>query len=107
MLLISRRMLLIKHVVFLCFVPLLGKSLLTDKASKFCLVWLVGYWFVIECVPTKLPHYILPLLPALALLTSLALTRSLPVAGRKLARLIDAGYIVAAPYCAACFSGLR
>ena len=81
---------------FLCFVPLLGKSLLTDKASKFCLVWLVGYWFVIECVPTKLPHYILPLLPALALLTSLALTRSLPIAGWKLARLIDAGYIVAA-----------
>ncbi len=77
---------------FIFFVPLLGKSLFRDKASKFCFVWLFCYWFVIECVPTKLPHYILPALPALALLTTQALTRSLPPPGKKRALLIDLGY---------------
>ncbi len=80
---------------FICFVPLLGKSLFREKASKFCFVWLVCYWFVIECVPTKLPHYILPALPALALLTTQALTRSLPPPGKKRALIIDVGYAVA------------
>ena len=32
------------------------------------LAWLVPMWLVLEIVPTKLPHYTLPLYPALALL---------------------------------------
>jgi len=35
---------------------------------RFCLAWLVPGWLLFEAVPTKLPHYILPLLPAAALL---------------------------------------
>lgn len=38
----------------------------------FCLAWLVPTWLVFELVPTKLPHYVLPLYPALALLTARA-----------------------------------
>jgi 4-amino-4-deoxy-L-arabinose transferase-like glycosyltransferase len=35
---------------------------------RFLLAWLGPAWIVFELVPTKLPHYILPLYPALALL---------------------------------------
>jgi 4-amino-4-deoxy-L-arabinose transferase-like glycosyltransferase len=41
-------------------------------AVKFCLAWLVPSWLVFELVPTKLPHYVLPLYPALALLAAWA-----------------------------------
>ncbi len=37
-----------------------------------CLAWLVPFWLVLEFVPTKLPHYILPAYPALALLVARA-----------------------------------
>lgn len=43
----------------------------------FLLAWLVPAWIVFEMVPTKLPHYVLPLYPALALLTGRAISRSL------------------------------
>ncbi len=39
-------------------------------AERFCLAWLLPAWLVFELVPTKLPHYVLPLYPALALLTA-------------------------------------
>ncbi|MEJ0067672.1 MAG: glycosyltransferase family 39 protein [Pseudomonadota bacterium] len=39
-------------------------------AERFCLAWLLPAWIVFELVPTKLPHYVLPLYPALALLTA-------------------------------------
>ena len=38
----------------------------TDPASLFLLAWLAPSWLVFELVPTKLPHYVLPLYPALA-----------------------------------------
>jgi 4-amino-4-deoxy-L-arabinose transferase-like glycosyltransferase len=38
--------------------------------TRFMLCWLVPAWLVFEAVPTKLPHYTLPLYPALALLTA-------------------------------------
>jgi 4-amino-4-deoxy-L-arabinose transferase-like glycosyltransferase len=41
-------------------------------AERFLLAWLVPAWFVFELVPTKLPHYVLPLYPALALLAGAA-----------------------------------
>ncbi len=40
---------------------------------RFCLAWLVPSWIVLELVPTKLPHYPLPLYPALTLLAGAAL----------------------------------
>jgi 4-amino-4-deoxy-L-arabinose transferase-like glycosyltransferase len=39
-------------------------------AERFCLAWALPAWLVFELVPTKLPHYVLPLYPALALLTA-------------------------------------
>ena len=41
-----------------------------DPASRFLLAWIVPAWIVFEAVPTKLPHYTLPLYPALFLLAS-------------------------------------
>lgn len=41
-----------------------------DPAIRFLLVW-VASWIVFEMVPTKLPHYVLPLYPALAILAAL------------------------------------
>src|SRR5262249_42389619 len=37
-------------------------------ATKFLLAWLVPSWLVLELVVTKLPHYVLPLYPAVAIL---------------------------------------
>lgn len=45
----------------------------TTPAKRFLLAWLVPAWIVLELLPTKLPHYVLPLYPALALLTGAAL----------------------------------
>ena len=48
----------------------------TDPAVRFCLAWLVPAWLVFELVPTKLPHYTLPLMPPLMLLMAHLLRRS-------------------------------
>jgi len=37
-------------------------------AIKFCLAWTIPWWIVLELVPTKIPHYMLPVYPALCLL---------------------------------------
>ncbi|HMD67019.1 MAG TPA: glycosyltransferase family 39 protein, partial [Stellaceae bacterium] len=42
-------------------------------AGRFMLAWLGPAWIFFELVPTKLPHYVLPLYPALALLAAGAL----------------------------------
>ena len=39
-----------------------------DPIAAFLLAWLVPSWLVFELAPTKLPHYVLPLYPALAFL---------------------------------------
>ena len=39
-----------------------------ERAVKFLLAWLVPSWVVFELVMTKLPHYVLPLYPAIAIL---------------------------------------
>ena len=41
---------------------------LQDPAILFCLAWIIPTWTIFEFVPTKLPHYVLPLYPALAIL---------------------------------------
>jgi 4-amino-4-deoxy-L-arabinose transferase-like glycosyltransferase len=46
----------------------------SEPAVKFLLVWTVGWWILVEAVPTKLPHYILPVYPALAILAALWVT---------------------------------
>src|ERR1700691_2434618 len=43
--------------------------------AQFLLAWLIPSWIVFELVLTKLPHYVLPLYPAIAILTVGALER--------------------------------
>ncbi len=44
-----------------------------DRAVVLALAWIIPTWIVFEAVPTKLPHYVLPLYPAIALLAGAAL----------------------------------
>src|SRR5262249_15393394 len=39
-----------------------------ERPVRFLLAWLVPCWIVLELVITKLPHYVLPLYPAIAIL---------------------------------------
>ena len=39
-----------------------------EPGAKFLLAWLVPSWLILELVVTKLPHYVLPLFPAIAIL---------------------------------------
>jgi len=41
-----------------------------ETAVRFCLAWIIPTWVIHEAVVTKLPHYTLPVLPALALLAA-------------------------------------
>ena len=45
-----------------------------EPAIRYLLVWAASTWLMFELAPTKLPHYILPAYPALAILCSLWLT---------------------------------
>jgi 4-amino-4-deoxy-L-arabinose transferase-like glycosyltransferase len=40
----------------------------SEPGCKMLLAWVMPAWIVFELVPTKLPHYVLPLFPALAIL---------------------------------------
>lgn len=42
----------------------------TDPATRFLLAWSGACWVMFEVVPTKLPHYVLPVYPALAILAA-------------------------------------
>lgn len=46
-----------------------------DDGVAFLLAWIIPFWLILEAVPTKLPHYVLPLYPAIAILIVLALER--------------------------------
>ncbi|MBR1145146.1 glycosyltransferase family 39 protein [Bradyrhizobium sp. AUGA SZCCT0431] len=46
-----------------------------EPGAQYLLAWLVPSWIVFELVMTKLPHYVLPLYPAIAILTVGALER--------------------------------
>lgn len=44
----------------------------STDAVAFCLAWIVPSWLVFELVATKLPHYTMPLLPPIAILSARA-----------------------------------
>ncbi|MGO4571102.1 ArnT family glycosyltransferase [Microvirga sp. 2TAF3] len=46
-----------------------------EDPVAFCLAWIVPSWLVFEAVPTKLPHYVMPLYPAMAIITVIAILR--------------------------------
>ncbi len=49
-----------------------GSDAIVVKAMRLCLAWILPYWALIEIMPTKLPHYTLPLFPALCVMVSVA-----------------------------------
>jgi 4-amino-4-deoxy-L-arabinose transferase-like glycosyltransferase len=53
---------------------------------RFLLAWIVPTWVVMELIPTKLPHYVLPLYPALALLAASAIAEATDQVERVWAR---------------------
>ena len=44
-----------------------------EPAVAFLLAWTIPTWLLFELVPTKLPHYVLPTYPAIAILSALVL----------------------------------
>lgn len=59
-----------------------------DEKVRFLLCWVVPSWIAFEVAATKLPHYVLPLYPALAILAVMALERgALARPGSRLAAL--------------------
>jgi 4-amino-4-deoxy-L-arabinose transferase-like glycosyltransferase len=46
-----------------------------DDAVTFLLAWIIPCWVIFEVVQTKLPHYVLPLYPAVVILAVLAVER--------------------------------
>lgn len=45
-----------------------------DPRLRFCLAWYIPFWLVFEAIPTKLPHYVMPAYPGMALLVGWLLT---------------------------------
>jgi len=45
-----------------------------DPRLRFCFAWYIPFWLVFELIPTKLPHYVLPAYPGMALLVGWLLT---------------------------------
>src|SRR3984893_13674408 len=54
--------------------PAVGRAR-REPGAQFLLAWLLPSWIIFELVLTKLPHYVLPLYPAIAILTVGALER--------------------------------
>jgi len=54
-------------------VPRWRERSIADDASAFLIAWIVPVWVFFELISTKLPHYTMPMYPALALVTARAL----------------------------------
>lgn len=59
--------------LFIGRLAVLNRAFFASDGPRFLLVWLVCYWLMVELIPTKLPHYVLPALPALFCLMAAAL----------------------------------
>jgi 4-amino-4-deoxy-L-arabinose transferase-like glycosyltransferase len=57
-----------------------------EPGAQFLLAWLIPSWIVFEAVITKLPHYVLPLYPAIAILIAGILERGDLVTARWVVR---------------------
>ena len=57
-----------------------------EPGARFLLAWLIPSWLVFEAVMTKLPHYVLPLYPAIAILIAGVLEADRLVTARWLVR---------------------
>lgn len=53
----------------------------SGKAARFLIAWVLPAWVLLEIVPTKLPHYVLPLLPGLTIGAAFGLLAGVTSAG--------------------------
>ena len=63
---------------FFWFFPIIAfyvRKLIRDSSFQFLCVWFIPFWFILELIPTKLIHYILPVYPALALMIGVFLDK--------------------------------
>lgn len=74
--------------------------------ARFLLSWIIPAWIVFEFTATKLPHYVLPLYPAVAIVAARAATRHTPPTSAfvrpgallyGIVSLVAAGFIIALP----------
>ena len=56
---------------------------------RYLLAWLVPTWLMFELVPTKLPHYILPVYPALAILAAVWLSAPQDIVTKRWRRVVS------------------
>src|SRR5258708_26107121 len=75
-----------------------------EPGEQYLLAWLVPSWIVFELVLTKLPHYVLPLYPAIAILTVGALERRV-LSRSWLRRGAPLGVVIPAPASGGALSG--
>ena len=89
-----------------------------QPSERFLLIWIIPIWILFEIIPTKLPEYVLPIYPAVALLTARGIIAVSDIMSKKnekfsgwwfywlpiytgiwfLYSLAFAGFIVFAPY---------
>ncbi|MGN6463024.1 MAG: ArnT family glycosyltransferase [Pseudolabrys sp.] len=77
-----------------------------QPGTQFLLAWLVPSWIVFELVVTKLPHYVLPLYPAIAILIAGALEAGVLSRARWLIHGTIGWFLFAVVICLAAFVGL-
>jgi len=65
-------------------------GVISQQNARWLLCWIIPFWIILELIPTKLPHYILPLCPALALLMAGAVSSVIRNGVFKKTRLIGA-----------------
>ncbi|WP_418152570.1 ArnT family glycosyltransferase [Litorimonas sp. RW-G-Af-16] len=73
-----------------------GDMSAVTKAMRLCLIWVVPFWLMIEIMPTKLPHYVLPLFPALCVMIGAAIATLMQVKIFPVARFISAALFAVA-----------
>jgi len=47
---------------------------ISQQNARWLICWIIPFWIILELIPTKLTHYILPLFPAMALLMAGAIS---------------------------------
>lgn len=74
---------------------------------RFLLAWVLPAWLLFELLPTKVPAYVVPTLPAIAILVALAVERgALALGNTKLARLLWLWPLIGAVIAVAALLGL-
>jgi len=77
-----------------------------EPATRFLLAWLIPSWIVFELVVTKLPHYVLPLYPAAAILIAGVLDAAALSRARWFIRGTIGWFVFPVVVCVAAFVGL-